>query len=108
MKQVLLLLATEYDKKAAKKIAKLLLKKKLAACVSLKDINSIYEWKGKIEKVNEVEIIIKSKPELKNNLVVFLKNQISYDTPQIIWKKFNSEKKYIKWVSKSCSNQVFF
>ena len=107
MKQVLLLLATEYDKKAAKKIAKLLLKKKLAACVSLKDINSIYEWKGKIEKVNEVEIIIKSKPELKNNLVVFLKNQISYDIPQIIWKKFNSEKKYIDWVNKSCSNQMF-
>ena len=107
MKQVLLLLATEYDKKAAKKIAKLLLKKKLAACVSLKDINSIYEWKGKIEEVNEVEIIIKSKPELKNNLVVFLKNQISYDVPQIIWKKFNSEKKYINWVNKSCSNQMF-
>ena len=107
MKQVLLLLATEYDKKAAKKIAKLLLKKKLAACVSLKDINSIYEWKGKIEEVNEVEIIIKSKPELRNNLVVFLKNQISYDVPQIIWKKFNSEKIYINWVNKSCSNQMF-
>ena len=107
MKQVLLLLATEYDKKAAKKIAVLLLKKKLAACVSLKDINSIYEWKGKIEKVNEIEIIIKSKPELKNNLVVFLKNKLSYDIPQIIWKKFNSEKKYIDWVNKSCSNQMF-
>ena len=31
-------------KKAAKKIAKLLLKEKLAACVSFKEINSIYEW----------------------------------------------------------------
>ena len=103
MKQVLLLLATEYNKKTAKKIAKLLIKKKLAACVSLKDIYSIYEWKGKIEKVNEVEIIIKSKPELKNKLVIFLKKEISYDAPQIIYKKFNSEKKYINWVNKSCS-----
>jgi hypothetical protein len=34
MKKVLLLVATECNKKAAKKIAKLLLKKKLAACVS--------------------------------------------------------------------------
>ncbi len=56
MKKVLLLVATECNKKAAKKIAKLLLKKKLAACVSLKEINSIYEWKGKIEEVNELEI----------------------------------------------------
>ena len=106
MKQILLLLATEYSKKAAKKIAKLLIKKKLAACVSLKNIHSIYEWKGKIEEINEVEIIIKSKPELKNALVVFLRKQLSYDVPQIIYKKFNSEKKYLNWVNKSCSNQV--
>ena len=106
MKQVLLLLTTEINRKAAKKIAKLLLKKKLAACVSLKDINSIYEWEGKIEEVEEVEIIVKSKPELKNALVVFLQKHISYDVPQIIYKKFNSEKKYSNWVNKSCSNQV--
>ena len=52
MKKVLLLVATECNKKAAK----LLLKKKLAACVSLKEINSIYEWKGKIEEVSELEL----------------------------------------------------
>ena len=62
MIQVLLLLITERNTKEAKKIAKSLLKK-FAAFVSLKNINSIYEWKGKIEEVCEVEIIIKSKPE---------------------------------------------
>ena len=72
MKKVLLLVATEYNEKAAKKIAKLLIKKKLAACVSLKDINSIYEWKGKIEEVNEMEFIIKSKSELKKCIGSFL------------------------------------
>ena len=102
MKQILLLIATEHNKKAAKKIAKLIVRKKLAACVSLKDINSIYEWEGKIEEVNEVEIIIKSKPELKNALIVFLQKMLSYEVPQIIYKKFNSEKKYINWVNKSC------
>ena len=49
MKKVLLLITTECNKKAAKKIAKLILKKKLAACVSLKETYSIYEWEGKIE-----------------------------------------------------------
>lgn len=104
MKQVLLLIATEHNKEAAKKIAKLLLKKKLAACVSLKDIISIYEWEGKIEEVNEVEITIKSKLYLKKTLIVFLQKEISYDVPQIIFKKFNSEKKYINWINKSCLN----
>ena len=101
MNQILLLITTEYNKKEAKKIAKLLLKKKLAACVSLKEIYSIYEWEGKIEEVNEVEITIKSKPELKNALIFFLKKKTSYDVPQIIFKKFNSEKKYTKWLNKS-------
>ena len=101
MKKVLLLITTECNKKAAKKIAKLILKKKLAACVSLKKTYSIYEWEGKIEEVNEIEIIIKSKPKLKNDLIVFLKKMTSYDIPQIIYKKFNSEKNYINWVYKN-------
>ena len=104
MNKVLLLITTEYHKKAAKKIAKLLLKKKLAACVSLKDICSIYEWEGKTQEVNEVEIKIKSKPELKKTLISFLKKNTSYDVPEIIYKKFASEKKYFKWVSKYISN----
>ena len=97
MNKVLLLITTEYCKKKAKKIAKLLLKKKLASCVSLKDNYSIYKWEGKIEDINEVEIIIKTKPDLKNALIVFLKMKLSYN-------KFNSEKKYINWVYKSISN----
>ena len=104
MKQVLLLITTEYNKKAARRIAKLLLKKKLAACVSLKDVHSIYEWEGKIQEVKEVEIFIKSKPELKKALIVYLKKMLSYDIPQIIYKKFNSEKKYINWLKKSISS----
>ena len=101
MKQVLILITTEENKEVAQKIAKLLIKKKLAVCVSLKDIYSIYEWQGKIEEVSEVEITIKSKPELKKSLIVFLQKMTTFDVPQIIYKRFNSEKKYINWVYKS-------
>ena len=104
MNKILLLITTESDKKKAKEVAKLLLKKKLAACVSLKDINSIYEWEGKVEEGMEVEISIKSKPELKNDLIVFLKKTISYKIPQILYKEFYSEKGYINWIKKSFSN----
>ena len=107
MKKVLLLITTESNKEKAKEIAKLLLKRKLAACVAYKDIYSIYEWEGKIEEVNEVEITIKSKPELKNDLIIFLQKITSYDVPQIIYKKFNSEKKYLNWAKKFLSKQVF-
>ena len=104
MNQILLLVTTEKNKKEAKKIAKLLLKQKLASCVSLKDIFSIYEWEGKIEEVKEAQLTIKSKPELKNALIAFLQKSSSYEVPQIVYKKFNSEKKYANWVYKSCSS----
>ena len=103
MNRILLMITTESKKKSAKKIARLLLKQRLAACVSLKDIYSIYEWEGKIKEVLEVEITIKSKPKLKDALIVFLKKMTSYDVPQIIYKKFSSEKKYINWVNKTFS-----
>ena len=101
MNQILLLITTESNKEKAKEIAKLLIKRKLAACVSIKDIYSIYVWEGKIEEIFEVEITIKSKPKLKNDLIVFLQKKSSYDIPQIIFKKFNSENKYINWVNKT-------
>ena len=53
---------------------------------------------------NEVEISIKSNPEVKKALMVYLQKILSYDVPQIIYKKFNSEKKYINWLKKSISS----
>ena len=85
-------------------IVKLLLKKKLAACVSLKDIYSIYKWNGNIEESKEVEIIIKSKPDLLIEIKSFLQKHSSNKVPQIIYKSFNSERKYLNWVYKSTLN----
>ena len=100
MNKVLLLITTESNKKFAKKIAKLLLKNKLAACVSIKKIFSTYKWKNKIEKIKEFEIIIKSNPELKDDLISFLLKNTSYDIPQILYRKFDTESKYFNWIKK--------
>ncbi len=103
MSQILLLITTESDKKKAKIIAKLLIKKKLAACVSIKQIYSIYEWEDDIEETKEVEITIKSKPELKDDLIVFLQKMTSYDVPQILYQEFYSETAYSNWINKVLS-----
>ena len=100
MNKVLLLITTESNKKFAKKIAKLLLKNKLAACVSIKKIFSTYKWKNKIQKIKEFEIIIKSNPELKDDLISFLLKNTSYDIPQILYRKFDTESKYYNWIKK--------
>ena len=101
MKKVLLLITTESNKKLAKKNAKLLIKNKLAACVSMKEIFSIYEWDNDIEKTKEFEITIKSKIEFQDYLIEFLNKNSTYDVPQIIYKKYHTEMKYYDWLNKS-------
>ena len=82
-------------------MAKLLIKRKLAACVSIKQIFSVYEWENDIQETKEFEITIKSKPELKDYLIDFLHKNSSYDVPQIIYKKYHADVKYYDWLNKT-------
>ena len=99
--EILVIITTEASKTNASRLAKLLIQNKLAACVSIKEIFSIYEWDGDIEETKEFEIIIKSKPEFKNNLIDFLHKISTYDVPQIIYKKYHSEVKYYEWLDET-------
>ena len=75
------------------------MKNKLAACVSIKKIHSIFKWEDDIEETNEFEITIKSKIELKEDLISTLQKITSYEVPQIIYKEFEAEEKYQDWLS---------
>ncbi len=98
--EVLVIITTESNKKNALRVAKLLIQNKLAACVSIKQIFSIYGWDDDIEEIKEFEITIKSKPEFKDDLIDFIHKFSSYDVPQIIYKKYDSEIKYFDWLNK--------
>ena len=98
--EVLVIITTESSKTNALRVAKLLIQNKLAACVSLKQIFSIYEWDDDIEETKEFELTIKSKPEFKDDLIDFLHKISTYDVPQIIYTKYDSEIKYFDWLNK--------
>ena len=95
------MITTESNKKNALRVAKLLIQNKLAACVSLKQIFSIYEWDDDIAETKEFEITIKSKPEFKDDLIDYLNKISTYDVPQIIYKKYHAEMKYYDWINKT-------
>ena len=101
MMELLVMITTESSKENALRMAKLLIQNKLAACVSIKQIFSIYKWDDDIEETKEFEITIKSKLELKENLIEFLNKKSTYDVPQIIYKKYHSEVKYYDWLNKT-------
>ena len=95
------MITTESSNANTLRMAKLLIQNKLAACVSIKQIFSIYEWDDDIKETKEFEITIKSKPEFKDCLIDFLNKISTYDVPQIIYKKYYSEKKYHDWINKA-------
>ena len=99
--EVLVVITTESSKANPLRMAKLLIQKKLVACVSIKKIFSIYKWDDGIEETKEFEITIKSKIEFKDYLIEFLNKNSTYDVPQIIYKKFHSENKYYEWLNKT-------
>ncbi len=95
------MLTTESSRTNALRLSKLLIQNKLAACISIKQIFSIYEWNDEIEETKEFEITIKSKSEFKDDLIDFLHKNSTYDVPQIIYKKYYSEMKYYEWLNKT-------
>ena len=101
MKKLLLLITTVPNQLVAEKISKEIIDSKLAACISIKEIKSIYIWQGNIEKNKEFELTIKSIPENLNELTLILKEKITYEVPEIIYKIFDSENSYFQWIEES-------
>ena len=72
------------NKKEAKKIAKVLIEKKLAACIQISDVESIYMWKNEICNDKEKLLNIKTKKENFEKIKRKIKELHSYDLPEII------------------------
>ena len=87
---------TTNSKKEAKKIAKLLVKKRLAACVQISQIESFYEWNNKVCEDKEYLLNIKTKKENYKKIKREIKENHSYDLPEIIGTKIVSLSKEYK------------
>lgn len=100
MKDFIIILVTASSEEEAKKIAQVLVEKRLAACVNLiKDIRSIFRWKGKLSDENEILLIIKTRKKLYKNVEEEVKSLHSYEVPEIIALPIISgSKDYLYWV----------
>lgn len=98
-----LILVSAADKEEARKIAKALIKNKLAACVNISGkVESLFWWQGKVDKVNEYLLIIKSNKAMIPKVVKLVKSMHSYQVPEIISLPVTSGlKKYLRWIDES-------
>ena len=76
---------TVSNKKEAQRIAKELIRQKLAACVNIVEkVESLFWWQAKVERAREALLIVKTKKELLNKLIRLVKSLHSYTVPEII------------------------
>jgi len=63
---------------------------------------SVYRWKGKIVKENEVMILLKTSVESGENLIAHVKKEHPYEVPEIIFQSIDGgSPEYLSWVSGS-------
>jgi len=87
----------------AKKLSDGLISGKLAACVNIAHVDSVFRWQGKIENQGERLMIIKSVKSKFDEIEKFVKANHSYDCPEIIAVKIEAvSDNYAAWVRSEC------
>lgn len=93
-------LVTAPSQEEATTIAHALIAARLAACVSLLPVHSIYTWQGKVEQANEWQLLIKSDLEQFSALEAKVREIHSYDVPEIIALPILAgSQPYLNWIS---------
>ena len=96
---IYLIITTEVDKKNASRLADLLLREKLIPCVTFKNVESHFWWKGEINQSKEVQLMIKCKEENVNKVCNKISEWHSYELPEIIYFRVSANKSYHQWVN---------
>ena len=99
-----IIVSTFPSKQSVTGIANKLVKKKLAACVNITNISSIYAWKGKIENQSEYLALFKTSKKNQSKLKKELQKLHPYDIPEIAEINVDSiNQSYLKWLVDSTS-----
>ncbi|MCL2366305.1 MAG: divalent-cation tolerance protein CutA [Oscillospiraceae bacterium] len=97
--EYMLVTTTCPDKDAARKIAGLIIEARLAACVQLLPIDSIYTWKDNVCDESEILLLIKTKTTLYEQLQSLIWRNHAYDVPEIIQLPITGGlPAYMKWI----------
>ena len=102
MTQYRLVYITAKDEEEANRIGKALVGGKLAACVNIHPIRSIFRWQGEISQEDEVAILAKTRAELVDEVMSRVKELHSYEVPCITvlpLEKGNPD--FLEWISQS-------
>lgn len=97
-----IILTTCPNSEIAKNLAMSIISKKIASCVQIKQIDSIYFWENKICEDMEYQLIIKTKKSLYEEVEKYIKENHPYEIPQILEIDISrGNKEYLRWIDET-------
>lgn len=93
-------LTTVASRDKAHELATRLVENRLAACVQILPIESVYAWQGAVQHGAEILLLIKTRRELYPPLEAFIKEVHGYDVPEIIQLPVEAgSDTYLHWIA---------
>ncbi len=91
----------------ARKIGRTLIEERLAACVNIFPITSIFRWKDKIDESDEFGMIVKTKSGKVRAIEKRVKEIHSYEVPCVVSLRMDEgSEDYLKWIKESVEDQI--
>jgi len=99
---IIVINCTVPNKKIAKDITKIIMKHKLAACVSMiENVKSVFSWDGEICEEKEILLLIKTRRANYGKIKLVIEDLHTYSIPEIIALPIiDCSEDYLKWLVK--------
>ena len=102
MTRILMIMTTCDSEENAHTLSHGIIEQRLAACVQVSaPIRSEYRWEGKVEVSTEWRVIIKAHDKSKERVLSFIKDNHTYDLPQLIVIEGSASEDYVSWLTES-------
>lgn len=96
--------STAPNEEESRRIGRSVIAKKLAACVNIFPIKSVYRWKGGIEEDEEYALIFKTRSELVSQVIKEIESESTYDVPcAVSYEMSRGSESYLNWIEESTS-----
>ncbi len=97
-----MILVTCSNESDARQLASDLVQNKMAACVQIHPVTSIYTWEDQVHTDPEFRLMIKTKSSIYKEMETFILERHDYEVPQIVQIPIeNGLTSYLKWIDEN-------
>jgi periplasmic divalent cation tolerance protein len=94
-----IVLTTAGTREEANKIARALVERRLAACVNVVPMESVYHWKDNVESAQEWLLLVKTTAEAFDDVEAAIQELHSYELPEcVVLPIEGGSEQYLEWI----------